>query len=173
MLREVVGKSKGLTITPAKICCNDRSMPSACLKGKDGTPKTAKSTRSVAIPFGVQADLQEWLDNNPSSEWRFPSENPETPLAKDNAWGWRIQKGKYQTGIKRFLDKVGLGWVNFSGDRRTHSTLRRHINVDPKLVADQLGHTLDVNLNTYTGTMLGQRLESVQDLETAVSSYVQ
>ena len=40
--------------------------------------------------------------------------------------------------------------------------------VDPKLVADQLGHTLDVNLNVYTETDLVQRREAVNSLETAL-----
>jgi integrase len=141
-------------------------------RGKIDTPKTTRSNRTIAIPAGVQTDLREWLQSSPSSEWLFPSENPQKPLNKDNVWGWRIQKGKYQTGIKRFLDKAGLGWVNFQVLRRTHSTLMRDLNVDPKLVADQLGHTLDVNLNVYTSTMLGKRLEAVQGLETAVDSYV-
>ena len=48
----------------------------------------------------------------------------------------------------------------------------RDLKVDPKFVADQLGHTLDVNLNVYTSTMLERRLEAVQGLETAVESYV-
>ena len=48
----------------------------------------------------------------------------------------------------------------------------RDLNVDPKLVADQLGHTVDVNLNVYTSTTLERRLEAVQGLETAVDSYV-
>ena len=93
-------------------------------------------------------------------------------MNKDNAWGWRIQKGKYQTGIKPVLNKAGLGWVNFQVSRRTASTLLHHLRVDPKLVADQLGHTVDVNLNVYTSTMLERRLEAVQGLETAVERYV-
>ena len=108
----------------------------------------------------------------PASEWLFPSENPDKPLNEENAWGWRVQKGKYQTGIKPALKKAGLGWVNFQVLRRTHSTLMRDLNVDPKLVADQFGHTVDVNLNVYTSTMLERRLEAVQVLETAVDSYI-
>lgn len=48
------------------------------------------------------------------------------------------------------LAKVGLGWANFQVMRRTHSSLMKQLGVDPKLVADQLGHTLDVNQNVYT-----------------------
>ena len=41
----------------------------------------------------------------------------------------------------------------------------REENVDPKIVADQLGHTLDVNLNVYTQTSLERRIEAVETLE--------
>ena len=41
-------------------------------------------------------------------------------------------------------------------------------DVDPKVVADQQGHTLDVNLNVYTQTPLESRIEAVQQLESAL-----
>ena len=67
------------------------------------------------------------------------------------------------------LEKVGLGWVNFQVMRRTHSSLMRELGVDPKVVADQLGHTLDVNLNVYTETNLGLRKEAVETFESALN----
>ncbi len=66
------------------------------------------------------------------------------------------------------LDNVGLGWVNFQVMRRTHSSLMRELDVDPKVVADQLGHTLDVNLNVYTETDLNIRKKAVDTLESAL-----
>lgn len=66
----------------------------------------------------------------------FPSENLRTPLSRDNVWRRSIQPK---------LAAVGLGWASFQVMRRTHSTLMNKLQVDPKLVADQLGHTLDVN----------------------------
>jgi integrase len=43
--------------------------------------------------------------------------------------------------------RVGFDCVDFPVLRRTHASLMRELGVDPKLVADQQGHTLDVNLN--------------------------
>lgn len=45
----------------------------------------------------------------------------------------------------------------------------RELDVDPKVVADQLGHTLDVNLNVYTESNLGRRKEAVDALESALN----
>ncbi len=67
------------------------------------------------------------------------------------------------------LEKVGLEWANFQVMRRTHSSLMRELDVDPKVVADQLGHSLDVNLNVYTETNLGLRKEAVETLESALN----
>ncbi len=67
------------------------------------------------------------------------------------------------------LEKVGLEWANFQVMRRTHSSLMRELGVDPKVVADQLGHTLDVNLNVYTKTNLGSLKEAVETLESALN----
>jgi integrase len=61
-----------------------------------------------------------------------------------------------------------LEWVNFQVLRRTHSSLMREENIDPKVVADQLGHTLDVNLNVYTQTSLENRLRAVETLEASL-----
>ena len=43
--------------------------------------------------------------------------------------------------------------------RRTHASLMRDLDVDPKLVAYQLGHTLDVSLNVYAKSGLARHSE--------------
>jgi len=52
--------------------------------------------------------------------------------------------------------------------RRTHSTLMNEIHDDPKLVADQLGHTVDVNQNVYTRASIARRKTAVDALENAL-----
>jgi hypothetical protein len=52
-------------------------------------------------------------------------------------------------------------------DDRTHSSLMNEKGIDPKLVADQQGHTVDVNLNVYTRTSIESRLEAVETLASA------
>jgi integrase len=63
------------------------------------------------------------------------------------------------------LKQVGLEWANFQVMRRTHSTLMKQLKADPKLVADQLGHTVDVNLNVYTQSPVTSRQVIVNELE--------
>ena len=54
--------------------------------------------------------------------------------------------------------------------RRTHASLSRKAGVDPKLVADQLGHGIGVNIDTYTLSDLDARLAAVNTLEESLMS---
>ena len=67
--------------------------------------------------------------------------------------------------IKPKLASVGLGWANFLVMRRTHATLMSELGVEGKLVADQLGHSLDVSQNVYTQSPVESRLPAVNRLE--------
>ena len=125
---------------------------------KIDTPKTDNSNRHAALSDGLLAEIEAWRAlavSTSDGAFVFPSERL-TPLSKDN-WWWRI--------MRPALQKVGLEWANFQVMRRTHSTLMKQLKADPKLVADQLGHTLDVNLNVYTQSPVASRQVIVNQLE--------
>ena len=89
----------------------------------------------------------------------FPSAKRARPLDRDSAWRWLIRP---------HLKTVGLEWATFQIMRRTHASFSRHVGIDPKLVADQLGHALGVNLDVYTVVALEKRQEAVQVLEASL-----
>jgi integrase len=127
-------------------------------RGLVDTPKTNQSYRKAALSEGVLADLECWRTfsvDTRDSGWVFPSERL-TPLSRDNCW---------RRSMFPKLDGVGLGWANFLVMRRTHATLMKALGVDGKLVADQLGHSLDVNQNVYTQSPVESRLGAVNQLE--------
>jgi integrase len=120
------------------------------------TPKTNNSIRRAALSEGLLTEIDLWRALAIDKEgWVFPSEKM-TPMSKENCW---------MRNMRPKLEKVGLGWANFQVMRRTHSSLMKQLGVDPKLVADQLGHTLDVNLNVYTRSPVESRLLIVNQLE--------
>ena len=125
---------------------------------KIDTPKTDNSLRLAALSEGLLTEIEAWrmiaIDISDDA-WVFPSERM-TPLSRDNWWN-RI--------MRPALNKVGLGWATFQVMRRTHSTLMKQLKADPKLVADQLGHTVDVNQNVYTQSPVESRLVIVNQLE--------
>ena len=127
-------------------------------RGIVDSPKTEQSVRKAALSKGLLVDIEEWRKHAVSTSEMalvFPSERM-TILAKENVWRRNIQPK---------LEQVGLGWVNFQVMRRTHSSLMKALGVDGKLVADQLGHSLDVNQNVYTQTAVSTRQVAVNQLE--------
>ena len=127
-------------------------------RGVIDTPKTNQSLRKAALSEGLLADVQGWREKaitTKGNAWVFPSERM-TPLSKDNCW---------RRSMFPKLEKAGLGWANFLVMRRTHATLMKALGVDGKLVADQLGHSLDVNQNVYTQSPVESRLGMVNKLE--------
>ena len=139
---------------------NSADIQERVYRGKLDTPKTQKSLRVVPLSASVRHDLQNWLGLSAGGPegWLFPSETLETPLSRDNAL-YRY--------IRPRLKTVGLEWVDFQVMRRTHSSLMRELGIDPKIVADLMGHDVNVNLNVYTQTSLESRLQAVETLETA------
>jgi integrase len=127
-------------------------------RGVIDTPKTDQSLRKAALSEGLLADIQIWRAKAATTDenaWVFPSERL-TPLSKDNCW---------RRAMFPKLNKAGLGWANFLVMRRSHATLMKTLGVDGKLVADQLGHSLDVNQNVYTQSPVESRLGMVNKLE--------
>lgn len=126
------------------------------------TPKTVNSKRWAALSDGLVDSIQRWLGVLPvvgQDAWLFPSETLTTPLIKDNIWRRHF--------LPR-LREVGLEWANFQVMRRTHASLLDELGVDPQVRADQMGHSVDVNQNTYTRSSLERRRNAVNQLETAL-----
>jgi integrase len=126
-------------------------------RGLIDTPKTHYSVREAALAAGLLRDLEEWkaISCLGAKSFVFPSERG-TALSKDNVW---------RRNMEPKLAAVGLGWCNFQVMRRTHATLMRQLKADPKLVADQLGHSVDVSLNVYAQSPVAGRLALVNELE--------
>jgi len=130
-------------------------------RGDIDTPKTHQSVRDAALSGGLAAEIERWREfavDTRADAWVFPSERM-TPLSKDNCWRRHIQP--------RFK-AVGLEWANFLVMRRTHASLMKELGIDPKLVADQLGHSLDVSQNVYTRVSVEHRKGAVERLEAAL-----
>jgi integrase len=126
-------------------------------RGLIDTPKTHYSVREAALAAGLLRDLEKWkaISCLDPRSFVFPSERG-TALSKDNVWRRNMQPK---------LAAVGLGWCNFQVMRRTHATLMRRLKSDPKLVADQLGHSVDVSLNVYAQSPVEGPLALVNELE--------
>ncbi len=131
-------------------------------RGKVGTPKSKRSVRVAAFSPSIVSDMKEWNSICPKVEpdaWVFPSERLVTPMSRDNC---------LRRNMTARLKPLGLEWVDFQVMRRTHASLSRKAGIDPKVVADQLGHGIGVSLDVYTKSDLEQRTMAVTKLESEV-----
>jgi integrase len=106
--------------------------------------------------------MKQWRERStPANDdaWVFPSAKGTTPLGRDSVWRWVIAPQ---------LKPIHLDWATFQIMRRTHASLSRQAGIDPKLVADQLGHGLGVSLDVYTVAALDKRQTAVQVLEASL-----
>jgi len=128
-------------------------------RGHCDRPKSLRSTRKVALSSTTRDVMRPWRQRHPSHAWVFPSSRTSTPIGRDNAW---------RRLIAPRLKTAGLEWATFQIMRRSHATLSRQAGIDPKIVADQLGHGLGVNLDVYTVAALDKRQHAVEVLESSL-----
>lgn len=120
--------------------CRQAVIEQRVYRGDIDTPKTRSSRRTAVIPPETAGQLREWMGcvGTDPQAWVFASENPDTPLWRDNVW-YRHMKPR--------LEPLGLGWANFQALRRTHASLGHDAGIDPKISADQRGHGIGVALD--------------------------
>jgi integrase len=131
-------------------------------RGKFDRPKSERSKRIVALSASTQHGMKQWRERStPANDdaWVFPSAKGATPLGRDSVWRWVMAPQ---------LKPIHLDWATFQIMRRTHASLSRQAGIDPKLVADQLGHGLGVSLDVYTVAALDKRQTAVQVLEASL-----
>jgi integrase len=159
-LAVVAGMRPGeiFALTWGRLTATHADIQQRVYRRKIDTPKTENSFRQAALSEGLLREIEAWRAIAVSvadDAFVFPSERM-TPLSRDNWWN-RV--------MRPAVEKVGLEWATFQVLRRTHSTIMKQLKADPKLVADQLGHTVDVNLNVYTQSPVESRLVIVNQLE--------
>jgi integrase len=102
-------------------------------RGNLDTPKGRKGKRTarvVALSPGTMTDLKQRREALPEvlpGAFLFSSENPATPISRDNLWRRYMQPK---------LEQVKLEWAPFQVLRRTNASLSRKANIDDKVAAD-------------------------------------
>ena len=109
-----------------------------------GTPKSAKSRRSVSVGAMVQSALAEWRIRAPSTE---PDDfvfamRTRTPIDLHNA---------VARHIKPTARRLGLPAISWHDLRHTYTTWGRRAGVPVELMRDQLGHSSSmITLDVYS-----------------------
>jgi integrase len=130
-------------------------------RGKIDSPKSGRS-REVALSSATASLVLQWrglLQDQRPEGWLFQSENPASPLIRDNVQRRHIQPK---------LAKIGLGWVTFQVLRRTNGSWAHKAGIDAKVASDQRGHGVGVAMNEYIQADLEQKLRAVRTLDLEV-----
>ena len=139
---ELIGLQWGdLQLTDARL-----AVKRSVFKGKVGTPKTARGSRTVKLTaFAVDALIRHKNEYKQSDVWVFATRNG-TPLDCGN-----FHRDHWQ----KLLADSELPRISFhAGTRHTCATLLLGQAVHPKLVADLLGHaSIKTTLNLYSHAM--------------------
>ncbi|MBS4173518.1 site-specific integrase [Bacillus sp. FJAT-49736] len=122
---------------------------------KIGDLKTPSSRRKVAIDTVVASILKEQIAKNNAMKLKLGKEYHDSNLIFCHPDGRYF----YPTGICRVMDKYielsGLNKIRFHDLRHTHATLLLELGVNPKVVADRLGHaSVKITLDTYSHVSL-------------------
>jgi integrase len=126
-------------------------------KGQVEPPKNNRP-RVVGIDFEIFDRLEQWVGTLPDrapDAWVFPSERIITPLLPDNV----LRRCIYPR-----LEPIELDWINFAVLRRSHSSLHQERGTDPKIIADQQGHGLDVHMTDYVDSHIALKREATSAL---------
>lgn len=126
-------------------------------RGRIEPPKNGR-VRLVGIDFEIFERLERRVEQLPErcpEGWLFPSERMVTPMRPDNV----LRRAVYPK-----LEPFGLDWINFAVLRRSHSTLHQARGTDPKIIADQQGHGLDVHMTEYIDSHLDRKREATSVL---------
>jgi integrase len=130
-------------------------------RGNIDSPKTGRS-RVVGLSPCTASLLSEWrglFRQQRREAWLFESENPKSPLIRDNVQRRHIQPK---------LAKVGLHWVTFQVMRRTNASLGEKDRVNQKVAADQRGHGMRTSLEVYVQAGLDEKLQAAAAIDSLI-----
>jgi len=133
-------------------------------KGQSDRPKGRKgrnTSRTAALGSGLMLDLAAWQEFSLGHDaYVFASSDLKTPIKYENIW---------QRNIRPKFQAIGLGWCTFQVMRRTWSSLSKAAGAGQQAVADQLGHTVEVDLADYSQSPIQDRMAAVEAFERYVN----
>ncbi len=128
------------------------------IQGKihQGTPKSERSRRSVAMPMVVVSALTKYQQITNKSEGLVFTTSSGKPISQRNL----------TRNFHGALKKVGLSRIRFHDLRHTAATLLLKENVHPKIVQEMLGHsTITLTLDTYSHVIPGMQKEAADKMD--------
>lgn len=113
--------------------------------------KTPSSYRQVAIDSFVTSILKEQIKKNNEMRIKFGPEYKDYDLVFCHLDGEIYRPSSLNRPFRKYIDLAGVPYIRFHDMRHTHATLLLELKVNPKIVADRLGHSsVKITLDTYS-----------------------
>lgn len=120
-----------------------------------GELKTPSSYRKVAIDDFLINILKEQIAKNNEMKLKLGKEYIDNDIVFCHEDGMFYRPTSINRIFSRFIDKSGVSKIRFHDLRHTHATLLLELGVNPKVVADRLGHSsVKITLDTYSHVSL-------------------
>lgn len=134
----------------------NKSMSSTKKEGVQiGDLKTPSSYRKVAIDDFVISILKEQIVKNNEMKLKLGIEYHDERLIFCHEDGLYFHPTSLGRILNKYIELSGVHKIRFHDLRHTHATLLLELGVNPKVVADRLGHSsVKVTLDTYTHVSL-------------------
>lgn len=113
--------------------------------------KTPSAYRQVAIDPFVTSILKEQIKKNNEMRVKFGPEYKDHDLIFCHLDGDLYRPTSLNRPFRKYINESGVPYIRFHDMRHTHATLLLELKVNPKIVADRLGHSsVKITLDTYS-----------------------
>lgn len=85
-----------------------------------------------------------------------------------NSEGQAFRPSSVNRPFREYIKKAGVPYIRFHDTRHTHATLMMQLGINPKMVAERLGHaTVKITLDTYSHVTTDMQKEAIQTFTNA------
>ena len=132
------------------------------------TPKTAKSTRTIALPAVTRKALKDHHKEQAAVRLRLGPVFQDNDLVCPAEDGKPWHPGTLTSRFRELARREGIR-ITFHGLRHSHATLLLRQGVHPKVVSERLGHsTIGLTLDTYSHVLPGMQEEAAAKVDSAL-----
>lgn len=128
--------------------------------------KTDLSQSSVALLPSTISILKQYENGQKVFKMAFKSEYTNCGYVCSRLDGSPLRPDYLTKTIKKLLEKCNLPDIRFHDLRHTHATLLLMAGINPKVVAERLGHSkVDMTLDTYSHVLSQMQKEAAEKLD--------
>lgn len=130
------------------------------------TPKTNSSIRSISIDDNLMKELKSHKTKQKELQLIFAGEYNKLNLVFPREVGEPIYPRTLATIFNRIGKKANVPKIRLHDLRHTHATLLLELGVNPKVIAERLGHSsINITLDVYSHVTTSMQEDTVKKIE--------